>query len=187
MRLLSLFRKKKKVKAKSRERRAVSNTKVLEVIKRLSEQLKKHHNFLVNEHHNKMPDILINKLVEPLKEALSSNQALKQKQVKRLSVCQAEKPKSLDNAIEQLKGKLDMLNQRHINVLNCLGKNRGNWLTYSDIATQVGLSPSCIRGYVSDLIKTFQLPIEKKRIGKEAMVKLSDKAFKQIAITKLSA
>ena len=48
------------------------------------------------------------------------------------------------------------------------------------------LTASCIRGYISDLMKIYKIPIEKKIHGKHTKVRITNEVFKQLAITKLN-
>lgn len=135
-----------------------------------------------------LPAVLAESITSPLKEfisqKLSSNQAVKQVKVKQLSTNQA-----LDRVVSEMKERLEMLSQRHIKVLNILAHNRDEWLAYEEIGKYCSpeITGSCIRGYVSDLINSYNIPIEKKNFGRKSKVRLPDKAMKELAIARLSS
>ena len=99
-----------------------------------------------------------------------------------------KKKESLDEVVSEMKAKLSMLSQRHIRILNILAQNRDMWMTYNEISahTSPPLTPSCIRGYISDLVNNYKIPIDKKMHGKITKVRLPSRVFKQLAITRLN-
>ncbi len=152
----------------------------------------------------KIPDsvssILADQITSPIKDFISSelehreprqlsiNQAVKQEDVKQLSSNQAVKQKrSIEEVVGEMRQKLEMLSQRHLKVLNVLVQNRDSWLDYEEIGRECSpqLTGSCIRGYVADLINSYSIPIVKKNFGRKSKVRVSDKAIKHLAITKL--
>ncbi|MBI4021129.1 MAG: hypothetical protein HY369_02715 [Candidatus Aenigmarchaeota archaeon] len=136
-----------------------------------------------------LPRMLAEHVTAPLREAislgLSSSQAVKQSDRKRLSASQAAK--SLDEVVLETKQKIEMLTPRHLKVLQALAEQR-DWLTYEGIGSLCAppVSGSCIRGYVADLVNVYKIPLEKMNAGRQTKVRISEKTLKEFAITKLS-
>lgn len=152
---------------------------------------------------SKIPDsvsnLMVDQITSPLKDFISAeltnnddikqlsiNEAIKHEDVKQLSNNQAVK-KGFDEVIMEMKEKIENLSQRHLKILNILVQNRGAWLDYEEVGKYCNpqLTGSCIRGYIADLINSYKMPINKKNFGRKSKIKLSNKAVKQLAITKL--
>jgi len=198
------FRKKKPKKTPTKPRQKPQNKDLIE-IKQLIEQLSTKSDVdrvrkdvissrkaIIKEvssipESQQLSSLLTEHITSPLKDyiaqALSSNQAVKQLGVKQLSSNQA----GLDKIVVEMKQKVDMLTPRHMRVLSVLAQKREEWLGYDSIGSLCSpqLSGSCIRGYIADLINVYSIPIEKKTFGKQGRVRVSEKTFKQLAITKL--
>jgi len=145
-------------------------------------------NILVEQITSPLKDFISSELAEGGIKQLSINEAVKQKGVKQLSSNQAVKQKkSIDDVVSEMKERLEMLSQRHLKVLNILVQNREVWLDYEDVGKFCSpqLTGSCIRGYVADLINSYKIPVDKRNFGRKSKVKLSGRAVKQLAISKL--
>ena len=146
--------------------------------------------------------LLVEHITQPVKEYISKLVGGKEEASNRLNTYQAleqikepievldedKKKESLDEVVSEMKAKLSMLSQRHIRILNILAQNRDMWMTYNEISahTSPPLTPSCIRGYISDLVNNYKIPIDKKMHGKITKVRLPSRVFKQLAITRLN-
>jgi len=145
-------------------------------------------NILVEQITSPLKDFISSELAEGGIKQLSINEAVKQEGVKQLSSNQAVKQKkSIDDVVSEMKERLEMLSQRHLKVLNILVQNREVWLDYEDVGKFCSpqLTGSCIRGYVADLINSYKIPVDKRNFGRKSKVKLSGRAVKQLAISKL--
>ncbi|MBL7160868.1 MAG: hypothetical protein ISS93_03405 [Candidatus Aenigmarchaeota archaeon] len=136
--------------------------------------------------------VMAEQITSPLRDfissELSSYQAVKQVDSEELSSYQAVKQeKSLDDVVQEMKKRLDMLSQRHLKILQILVQNNGEWLDYEEIGKFCSpqLTGSCIRGYVADLLNSYKIPIQKEIFGRKSRIKISEEGLKQLAVTKL--
>ena len=178
----------KKKTAKKRTPRAVNKQDIERILKEIISTRE-----VLLQEMNRIPDsvsgLLVDRITQPLKQflsqELSAQQAIKQPVPEGLSSNQAVP--TLEQAVDEMKARLENLSQRHMKILNVLVQNRDSWLDYEEIGSfcTPQLTGSCIRGYVADLINTYTIPIEKKAFGRRSKVKISPRGLKQIAITKL--
>ena len=143
--------------------------------------------------------LLVSQITEPLKSFLSTRLAAEPVPVRLggrpaqptaihpAPTFQPADQEALDSIVSDMKTKLSMLSQRHLKIINVLAQNRNLWIDYEKIGDQCQptLTGSCIRGYVSDLIKNYRLPVEKKIVGRQMKVRLSEAAFKKMVMAKL--
>ena len=140
----------------------------------------------------KIESLLAEQLLTPLREFISTQvstrPAVKQMAEHPLSSNQAVKQKSLDQLISEMKMNLESLSQRHVRILSILAQQRNEWLGYDQIGALCtpSLTASCIRGYIADLINVYRIPLEKKNFGRQSKVRIPEKVWKQLAITKLA-
>jgi len=194
--ILGRFRKKQKTQRRTARKatRVPENLSTKDDIKALHAEIVASREVLLS-HIQKIPDhhtlgsLLIEHITEPLKQQFISSA----NPIKRIEAATAtgEEPitqKSLDAIIDETKRKLDMLSQRHVKILDVLARNRGEWLSYQEIGQYCSppLTGSCIRGYVADLINMYQISIEKKSMGKQSRVRVTERMVKDMAIAKLS-
>lgn len=200
--MFSIFKKKKKQKSRPRRtKRAtpkmdsmLANLSTKDDVKKIIAEISSSRDTILDEM-TKMPESLSSHLVEqitaPLKEAitqeLSSNQAVKQLTLDRLSSNQAvpSSKKTLEDAVQEMKDRMENLSQRHLKVLHVLIQNREQWLDYDEIGSYCSpqLTGSCVRGYIADLINTYRIPVEKKGFGRKNKIRVSPQTVKELALT----
>ncbi len=112
---------------------------------------------------------VVNRLMSPLQEAIGS--AMKGKPVR-----------SIGMIAEDMKRKVERLSDRHIRVIRCISQANGEWVNYDYLSGVCRLSQSCIRGYVSDLKRVYEIPIETSFKSGKMHVRMDPQTIKRLAL-----
>jgi len=166
----SLSEKKERPKAVKQERH--EKTKYLEsVIRQECTEIKK----MIKEIDNQaiadsVSKMVVNQLMAPLQEAIGS--AVKG---------QAE-PRSIGKIAEDMKRKIERLSDRHIRVIKCISQANGEWVDYDFLSGVCKISQSCLRGYISDLKRVYEIPIESSRRDGRMLLRIEPKTIKRLAL-----
>jgi hypothetical protein len=114
--------------------------------------------------------MVVNQIMAPLQDAIGS--AVKG---------QAE-PRSIGRIAEDMKRKVERLSERHIKVIKCLSQANGKWVNYDYLSGVCSISQSCLRGYISDLKRVYEIPIESSRRDGRMMLRIEPETIKRLAL-----
>jgi hypothetical protein len=168
--LESISEKNEKPKAVRQEK--VEKTKCLESVIRsecaeIKRMLQDIDNQTIADSVSKM---VVNQLMSPLQEAIGS--AVKGK----------IEPHSVGKIAEEMKRKVERLSDRHIKVIKCLSQANGEWVNYDYLSGVCSISQSCLRGYISDLKRVYEIPIESSRRDGRMLLRIDPQAIKRLAL-----
>ena len=114
--------------------------------------------------------MVVNQLMAPLQDAIGS------------AVNGKSEAKSIGMIAEDMKRKVERLSDRHIRVIKCLSQANGEWINYDHLSGVCKLSQSCLRGYVSDLKRVYEIPIESSLQNGKAMIRMDPQTVKKLAL-----
>jgi hypothetical protein len=114
--------------------------------------------------------MVVNQLMSPLQEAMGS-----------IMKGQAE-PHSIGKIAEDMKRKVERLSERHMRVIKCLSQANGEWVNYDYLSGVCRISQSCLRGYISDLKRVYEIPIESSRRDGRMLLRIEPQAVKRLAL-----
>ena len=114
--------------------------------------------------------MVVNQLMSPLQEAMGS-----------VMKGQAD-PHSIGKIAEDMKRKVERLSDRHIKVIRCLSQAKGEWVNYDYLSGVCSISQSCLRGYISDLKRVYEIPIESSRRDGRMLLRIDPQAIKRLAL-----
>jgi hypothetical protein len=114
--------------------------------------------------------MVVNQLMAPLQDAIGS-----------VVKGQAE-PRTIGKIAEDMKRKVERLSERHIKVIKCLSQANGKWVNYDYISGVCSISQSCLRGYISDLRRVYEIPIESSRRDGRTMLRIEPETIKRLAL-----
>ncbi|MEM5812504.1 MAG: hypothetical protein QW286_02180, partial [Candidatus Aenigmatarchaeota archaeon] len=109
-------------------------------------------------------------IISPLQEAIEK------------AIKNPEKTHSIGKIAEDMKRKVELLSERHIRVIRCLSQMKGEWIDYGYLSSLCGLSKSCMRGYISDLKRVYDIPIETSTRGGKTYIRLDPDTIKRLAL-----
>ena len=166
----SLSEKKERPKTDKHER--PEKTKYLESIIRqecaeIKKMIKEIDNQTIADSVSKM---VVNQLMAPLQEALGS------------AVKGQIEPHSIGKIAEDMKRKVERLSDRHIRVIKCLSQTNGEWVNYDYLSGVCSITQSCLRGYISDLKRMYEIPIESSRRDGRMLLRIDPQAIKRLAL-----
>jgi hypothetical protein len=114
--------------------------------------------------------MVVNQLMAPLQEAMGS-------------VVKGQiEPHSIGKIAEDMKRKVERLSERHIRVIKCLSQANGEWVNYDYLSGVCSISQSCLRGYISDLKRVYEIPIESSRRDGRMHLRIEPQAIKRLAL-----
>jgi hypothetical protein len=168
--LESISEKNEKPKVARQERR--EKTKYLEsVIRSECAEIKKMISMIDNQTiADSVSKMVVNQLMSPLQEAMGS-----------IMKGQAE-PHSIGKIAEDMKRKVERLSERHMRVIKCLSQANGEWVNYDYLSGVCRISQSCLRGYISDLKRVYEIPIESSRRDGRMLLRIEPQAVKRLAL-----
>ncbi len=114
--------------------------------------------------------MVVNQLMAPLQDAMGS-----------IVKGQAE-PRTIGKIAEDMKRKVERLSERHIKVIKCLSQANGKWVNYDYLSGVCSISQSCLRGYISDLKRVYEIPIESSRRDGRTMLRIEPETVKRLAL-----
>ncbi len=114
--------------------------------------------------------MVVNQLMAPLQDAIGS-----------VVKGQAE-PRTIGKIAEDMKRKVERLSERHIKVIKCLSQANGKWVNYDYLSGVCSISQSCLRGYISDLRRVYEIPIESSRRDGRTMLRIEPETIKRLAL-----
>lgn len=114
--------------------------------------------------------MVVNQLMAPLQDAIGS--AFKGK----------SEAKSIGVIAEDMKRKVEKLSDRHIRVIKCLSQADGDWVNYDFLSGACRLSQSCLRGYISDLKRVYEIPIESSLKNGKTLIRMDPQTVKKLAL-----
>ena len=114
--------------------------------------------------------MVVNQLMAPLQEAIGS------------VVKGQVEPRSIGKIAEEMKRKVERLSDRHIRVIKCLSQANGEWVNYDYLSGVCSISQSCLRGYISDLKRVYEIPIESSRKDGRMFLRIEPQAIKRLAL-----
>jgi len=91
-------------------------------------------------------------------------------------------PQSIGKIAEDMKRKVERLSDRHIRVIKCLSQANGEWVNYDYLSGVCRISQSCLRGYISDLKRVYEIPIESSRRDGRMLLRIEPQAIKRLAL-----
>jgi hypothetical protein len=114
--------------------------------------------------------MVVSQLMAPLEKAIGS-------------VVKGEsEPRSVGRIAEEMKRKVERLSDRHIRVIRCLSQANGEWVNYDYLSGVCRISQSCLRGYISDLKRVYEIPIESSRSDGRMLLRIEPQAIKRLAL-----
>ena len=114
--------------------------------------------------------MVANQLLSPLQQAIEN------------AVKEPARTNHIGRIAEDMKKKVEKLSDRHIRVIRCLSQAKGEWIDYGSLAGVCGISKSCMRGYISDLKRVYEIPIESSIKGGRALVRIDPQTTKKLAL-----
>jgi hypothetical protein len=114
--------------------------------------------------------MVVNQLLSPLQDAIAT------------AVKEPGKAHTIGKIAEDMKRKMEMLSDRHIRVIKCLSKANGDWVNYNSLSNICGISQSCLRGYMSDLKRVYEIPIERSQREGKTFVRIDPQTIKKLAL-----
>ena len=114
--------------------------------------------------------MVVNQLMAPLQEVIGS------------VVKGQVEPRSIGKIAEEMKRKVERLSDRHIRVIKCLSQANGEWVNYDYLSGVCSISQSCLRGYISDLKRVYEIPIESSRKDGRMFLRIEPQAIKRLAL-----
>ena len=113
--------------------------------------------------------MVVNQIMSPLQEAIEA------------AMNGPEKKPAIGKIAEDMKRRVERLSDRHIRVIRCLTQAKGEWVNYDSLSEICRISQSCLRGYVSDLTRVYEIPIERSVKSGKTFVRLDPQTVKKIA------
>ncbi len=113
---------------------------------------------------------VVNQITTPLQEALGSIMSGK------------SEARSIGAVAEDMKRKVERLSDRHIRVIKCLSQANGEWVNYDYLSGACRISQSCLRGYISDLKRIYEIPIETSQKSGKTHVRMDAQNVKRLAL-----
>lgn len=114
--------------------------------------------------------MVVNQLMAPLQDAIGS------------VVKGQSEPRTIGKIAEDMKRKVERLSERHIKVIKCLSQANGKWVNYDYLSGVCSISQSCLRGYISDLKRVYEIPIESSRRDGRMMLRIEPETIKRLAL-----
>lgn len=114
--------------------------------------------------------MVVNQLLSPLQDAITS------------AVKEPGKHHSVGKIAEDMRRKVERLSDRHIRVIKCLSRANGEWINYDSLSNVCRLSQSCLRGYVSDLKRVYEIPIETSKREGKMLIRIDPQTVKKLAL-----
>ena len=114
--------------------------------------------------------MVVSQLMAPLEKAIGS------------VVKGQVEPRSIGKIAEDMKRKVERLSDRHIKVIKCLSQANGEWVNYDYLSGVCSISQSCLRGYISDLKRVYEIPIESSRKDGRTFLRIEPQAIKRLAL-----
>jgi len=114
--------------------------------------------------------MVVNQIMSPLQEAVGS------------FVKGQIEPRSIGKIAEDMKRKVERLSDRHIRVVKCISQANGEWVDYDFLSGVCNISQSCLRGYISDLKRVYEIPIESSRKDGKMLLRINPQAIKRLAL-----
>jgi hypothetical protein len=114
--------------------------------------------------------MVVNQLMAPLQDAIGS------------AVKGHAEPRSIGKIAEDMKRKVERLSERHIKVIKCLSQANGKWVNYDHLSGVCSISQSCLRGYISDLRRLYEIPIESSRKDGRMVLRIEPETIKRLAL-----
>ena len=113
--------------------------------------------------------MVVNQIMSPLQEAIEA------------AMNSPEKKPAIGKIAEDMKRRVERLSDRHIRVIRCLTQAKGEWVNYDSLSEICRISQSCLRGYVSDLKRVYEIPIESSVKSGKTFMRLDPQTVKKIA------
>jgi hypothetical protein len=114
--------------------------------------------------------MVVNQMMAPLQDAIAS------------AVKDPGKPHAIGKIAEDMRRKVERLSDRHIRVIKCLSRANGEWVNYDSLSSVCRLSQSCLRGYVSDLKRVYEIPIETSKKEGRMHIRIDPQTVKKLAL-----
>jgi hypothetical protein len=114
--------------------------------------------------------MVVNQLMTPLQDAIAS------------AVKEPGKSHAIGKIAEDMRRKVERLSDRHMRVIKCLSRANGEWVNYDSLSSVCRLSQSCLRGYVSDLKRIYEIPIETSKREGRMLIRIDPQTIKKIAL-----
>lgn len=67
-------------------------------------------------------------------------------------------------------------------VIKCLSQANGEWVNYDSLSSVCRLSQSCLRGYISDLKRVYEIPIETSKREGRMHIRMDPQTVKKLAL-----
>jgi hypothetical protein len=113
--------------------------------------------------------MVVTQLMAPLQDAISS-------------AVNGKSTRSIGVIAEDMKRKIENLSDRHIRVVKCLSQANGEWVNYDYLSGVCKISQSCLRGYISDLKRVYDIPIESSRKDGRVALRIEPRTVKRLAL-----
>jgi hypothetical protein len=114
--------------------------------------------------------MVVDRIMAPLQEAMGSLMSGK------------SEPRSIGMVAEDMKRKVERLSDRHIRVIKCISQAKGEWVNYDHLSGVCSISQSCLRGYISDLKRMYDIPIETSHKSGKIHVRIDPQTVKRLAL-----
>jgi hypothetical protein len=114
--------------------------------------------------------LVVSQLMAPLQDAIGS------------VVNGHAESRSIGKIAEDMKRKVERLSERHIRVIKCLSQANGDWVNYDMLSGSCKISRSCLRGYMSDLKRVYEIPIETSVQSGRTLVRIDPQTIKKLAL-----
>ena len=114
--------------------------------------------------------MVVNQMMAPLQDAIAS------------AVKEPGKSHAIGKIAEDMRKKVERLSDRHIRVIKCLSSANGEWVNYDSLSNVCRLSQSCLRGYVSDLKRVYEIPIETSKREGRMLIRIDPQTVKKLAL-----
>jgi len=114
--------------------------------------------------------MVVNQMLSPLQDAIAA------------AVREPGKPQAIGKIAEDMRKKVERLSDRHIRVIKCLSRANGEWVNYGSLSNVCKLSQSCLRGYVSDLKRVYDIPIEASKREGKMHIRMDPQTVKKLAL-----
>ena len=114
--------------------------------------------------------MVVSQIMAPLQEAMGSVMAGK------------SEPRTIGMVAEDMKRKVERLSDRHIRVIKCLSQANGEWVNYDKLSGVCSISQSCLRGYISDLKRLYDIPIETSHKSGKIHMRIDPQTIKRLAL-----
>ena len=114
--------------------------------------------------------MVVNQMLSPLQDAIAA------------AVRDPTKPQAIGKIAEDMRKKVERLSDRHIRVIKCLSRANGEWVNYDSLSNVCRLSQSCLRGYVSDLKRVYDIPIETSKRDGKMHIRMDPQTVKKLAL-----